>query len=436
MRVLFLTLPAKAHLYPQVPLAWALRAAGHEVCVAGNPDLTAEIARTGLTAVPVGAALDQAGMVEQNQEREREQSALSGDGPDPEELLKWTELEPGALDHTALQGLFTVATTLVFRTYSPDRTLDELVAFAREWRPDLVIWDTLVLAGPVVAKAVGAAHARLLYGLDLIGHMREQYLHGLDARPLPLREDPVEEWLGPVLDRYDTAFSEDVVTGQWTIDPVPTSMRLPVDLPYLPMRHIPYNGRAVIPHWLTEPPERPRVCLTLGLSLREVLGGDRASVRTLLDAVADLDLEVVATLDAEQLSGVSRLPDNVRAFDFVPLNELLPSCSAIVHQGGFGQVQTALAHGVPQLSLPNGQWDTVPRAQQIQDSGVGLRAADVDHCKAGDLRQMLVRLVEEPAFARTAAAVRGEMLATPAPHDIVPVLERLTAEHRLPAGPA
>lgn len=31
MRVLFTTFAARSHLYAQVPLAWALRSAGHDV---------------------------------------------------------------------------------------------------------------------------------------------------------------------------------------------------------------------------------------------------------------------------------------------------------------------------------------------------------------------------------------------------------------------
>jgi L-2-deoxyfucosyltransferase len=290
----------------------------------------------------------------------------------------------------------------------------DLVEFARAWRPDLVVWDMFSFAGPVAAKACGAAHARLLCGLDLVGRMRERYLAEMLRRPPELREDPVEEWLG----RYGGEFTEEMVMGQWTIDPVPSSMRLTVDHFYVPMRGVSYNGRAVIPAWLREPPKRRRVCLTLGLSHREVLGGDKASVRDLLDAVEGLDIEVVATLNADQLGG-SRVPDNVRVVDFVPLNELLPSCSAIIHQGGFGQSQSAVAHGVPQVMVPHGAWDTVPRALRLRELGAGL-------C-GGDVREMLVRVLEEPSFARDAERLRTEALGTPAPSDIVPLLENLTA---------
>ncbi|GAB3904599.1 hypothetical protein GCM10029964_098610 [Kibdelosporangium lantanae] len=51
MRVLFTTSAARPHLYPIVPLAWACRAAGHEVRVASGAKIADDIVHTGLPAV-------------------------------------------------------------------------------------------------------------------------------------------------------------------------------------------------------------------------------------------------------------------------------------------------------------------------------------------------------------------------------------------------
>ncbi|GAA3035986.1 hypothetical protein GCM10020000_11910 [Streptomyces olivoverticillatus] len=39
MRVLIIPSPVTTHFMPMIPLAWALRAAGHELLVAGQPDV-------------------------------------------------------------------------------------------------------------------------------------------------------------------------------------------------------------------------------------------------------------------------------------------------------------------------------------------------------------------------------------------------------------
>src|SRR5688572_24528507 len=58
MRVLIAAIPVKSHLYPVVPLAWALQTAGHEVRVACHSAFVDQVAATGLTAVGLGAEPD------------------------------------------------------------------------------------------------------------------------------------------------------------------------------------------------------------------------------------------------------------------------------------------------------------------------------------------------------------------------------------------
>ncbi|WP_200827002.1 activator-dependent family glycosyltransferase [Thermomonospora echinospora] len=426
---MFVTTPTKAPGHHRVPLAWALRAAGHEVRLVDRPNLVADITRTGLTAVPIGEALEADENIAAS-DRLREGGGIAADVPGPEDLMRIEETRPEKLTYDFMHGVLTVMTTTVFRTFSPPRTIEELVAFAREWRPDLVLWDPLVFAGPVAAKACGAAHARLLYGLDMVALMRGRYLAAMAERPPEWREDPLEEWLGPVLERYGCSFGEDVVTGQWTIDPVPPSQQLPTGIRYVPMRHVPYNGPSVVPKWLRETPKRPRVCLSLTLPHPEVTGGDRVPVAALLEALGGLDVEVVAPSSPLLRDAERDLPGNVRVVDSAPLNELLPSCSVIIHQSDVWTLHTAFAHGVPQLVLPGELWDIPMRAVQVREAGAGLTVPDVEHATAGELRALLLRLLNEPSFARNAARLQRELMSTPAPSDTVARLERLTDRHR------
>ena len=58
MRVLFVTSPEKTIFLSMVPMAWALRTAGHEVRVASRPGFANVITQAGLTAVPAGRDTD------------------------------------------------------------------------------------------------------------------------------------------------------------------------------------------------------------------------------------------------------------------------------------------------------------------------------------------------------------------------------------------
>lgn len=427
MRVLFTPFPASTHVHTQVPLAWAMRAAGHEVRVATQPDVVEDIGNAGLTAVPVGEALDVPATMnpEYTDEPEeiRDEAWL--------DVLDISETRPERLTYPYVHGVLTAWTSFVYQNTLPDDTTEELIDFARAWRPDLVVWDTMYYPGALAARISGAAHARLMFGLDLVGLMRQHYLRGMAGLPPALREDPLEEWMSRILRRHGREFTEDLVVGQWTIDPVPPSLRLPVDLPSVPVRYVPYNGEATVPDWLREPPRRPRVCLTLGRSFREVVGADRTSVADLLAAVAELDVEVVATFTPDQLDAGARVPENVRIVDFAPLDALLPTSAAIVHHGGSGTLQTALAHGVPQVMVPAKMWCNVPKAHRVRDAGAGL-CIDPRELTPDGLRAALVRVLREPSFRTHADRLRREVVGTPAPADIVPLLEKLTAEHRAP----
>ena len=54
MRVMLTPWPNPAHLYPIVPLAWALQSAGHEVCIASHAAL-AEPVGFWVGVAPAGA---------------------------------------------------------------------------------------------------------------------------------------------------------------------------------------------------------------------------------------------------------------------------------------------------------------------------------------------------------------------------------------------
>lgn len=301
--------------------------------------------------------------------------------------------------------------------------------FARFWRPDLVIWDMHAFAGSVAAKACGAAHARVIFGLDLIWRMREKHREAMARLPSEARGDPMRELLEPELARFGCVFAEDVVVGQWTIDSLPPSMRLPTELHHMLVRYMPYSGGTTISAWLRERPSNRRVCLTLGLSRWELAGRERVIVSELLEAVADLDVEVVATLSTDQLADVPEVPGNVRIMDFAPLHELFPTYAASIHQGGFGTMQSVIAHSVPQIVLPSGLWDTALKARLVQDSRAGLYV-EPDRFTAAGLREMLVRVLDELSFTKGVDRLRAEIQDMPPPREVVQDLQKLTAEHR------
>ncbi|MET8260570.1 activator-dependent family glycosyltransferase [Micromonospora sp. NPDC005205] len=421
MRVLFVAPPdLKSHLYIMTPLAWALRTAGHDVRVACQPGSTEALAQAGLTAVLAGEPMAETlAEVDEMSEPPKRQAA-------PATLPLQTDY---ARDDPYAELEYLTTNLLPF--LHTDEMLTDLIGFARAWRPDLVLWDAMTYAGPVVARACGAAHARILFGTDAFVQLWEAVRAAGGSRP-----DPMRAWLEPLLRTHGGgAFADDVVHGQWTIDTMPPWTWRPSSPHYIRMRHLAFNGPSVVPRWLYEPPVRPRVCVTLGMTHREADVAEASAV-DLLEAVGDLDIEVVATMSAEQLASVPRIPDNVRVVDFVPMNVLLPTCSAIVHHGGSSTMASAFEHAVPQLIVPSAYWSEkwfgpVAQANGLQERGAGVWLAyDSDRLTPAGLREDLMRVLKDPSFKENAVRLRTEMMGLPTPNEVVPAVEKLTAAYR------
>ncbi|XKK41893.1 activator-dependent family glycosyltransferase [Nocardiopsis sp. ARC36] len=422
MRVLLASYAEKTHFIGMVSLAWALRAAGHEVRVASQPELTGFLARAGLSAVAVGRDhLLKKHFEVVTQWGEGEAPGLFDVGEAWDDDLSWDELRWGARDTAAWW----------WRMVN-DPMLDDLVSFCRAWRPDLVVWEATTFAGAIAAQACGAPHVRFLWSLDLFAAMRVQYLERMGEQPEADRDDPVRAWLENRAARYGVEFSEDLVRGQATLDYLPDSLTLsaPTGARRLPLRYVPYNGRAVVPDWLRTPPERPRIALSVGSSTTEWFGGHTFSLGEVLRGLGELDAEIVATLPPEEEAGLGPLPDNVRLVGYAPLHVLAPTCAAMITHSGPGTLCSGLSHGVPQLLVPGPRLDAPLLSRLVERQGAGLVVLPED-AGAVSLRDTARRLVEDSRHAAAAGLLREEMAAMPSPAETARVLADLVREGSL-----
>ncbi|MFD8492851.1 nucleotide disphospho-sugar-binding domain-containing protein [Amycolatopsis sp. NPDC059657] len=387
MRILVVAHGA-SHVPWVVPLAWAARLAGHEVRVAARPQSLAGVRSAGLIAVPIGEhAAGEAfarGTIPDAAERPERVPADWPMGPLPwseERRLAWAGQVLGLADSLA----------------------DDLVGFARHWRPDLVVYDIGAVVGLVAAAAVG---------VPAIGHGWVQPM-GLYF----LAENEIPPAYFRMFERFGVAPS--VGTDTW-IDPCPPALARPSRVPKIPVRYVPYNGSGEIPDWLRREPERPRVCVSGGITTRNF--NERRE--QLLDEVEGLDAEIVlAVAGHEEFDGLS-LPANVRLTGWIPLGAVVQTCSALVHHGGAGSGMTGLAYGVPQLVVPDGrdstQWlwgDLVERA------GAGICVDPDRQAVPGGLRSAIGAVLGQPEFTAAAREVRAEIDAMPSPASVVAQLE-------------
>lgn len=166
------------------------------------------------------------------------------------------------------------------------------------------------------------------------------------------------------------------------------------------------------------------MCVTWGTTTHNLGLRDSYLAPDMLRAVATLDVDIVLAVGTKELLEFGELPPNVIHAGPVPLRDVLPSCDAVVHQGGGGTMMTSVVAGPPQLVVPSLD-DTTFNAEHLAATGAGIHLDP--RADAKDVLRDTEILLTDPAYGRQARRLRAEAVAMPAPSDIVRVLTDLAA---------
>ncbi|MFE9347946.1 nucleotide disphospho-sugar-binding domain-containing protein [Streptomyces olivaceus] len=415
MRILFTPVAATTTpLFHMVPLAWAFRAAGHDVRVAAQPELSRAIVDVGLPAVEVGHGYEIMDGVLRSRGGQRVIEAPADQWTDSG--LAGTAEEPPADYDDKHADLRDAAMAPLVE--AAGRMAPGLLRFTEYWRPDLLVTDSMVFAAPLVSALRGVPLVRQTWGPDVM-RMVSQPLQGRAADG-----DVRAEWptgLPGLYDHYGVEVRNDYPVR--TVDPWPTSLQFPDLSGRLPMRFVPYNGAAVSPDWVLDHPGRPRVCVTWGTSTSALAGDEAFVLPRVVEGFAGLDVEVVLAVGRDDRRKLGTLPAGVRVAENVPLHLFMGTCDAIVHQGGTSTLLTAARHGLPQVMMPQTA-DNPFNAANFAGSGAGV-TLDAAGADAGEIGAAVTRVLTEPAWRVAAEKLREEMAEMPPPSAVVRSLEEL-----------
>jgi UDP:flavonoid glycosyltransferase YjiC (YdhE family) len=410
MRVMFTVSNWKAHYYCMVPLGWALQAAGHEVRMVCPPAQAEAISASGLLPVPVLDYVDLnyfARVLLYGQ-------ILQGEAPaTPLPLHPETGEPVASIEDVDFQPMAEKALGEYVACMS--RSYDSAVAFAEQWRPDLVIHDLVAEEGVLAAR---------LQGVPVVYHTTG--LIGTKETVAALERGPAD--ISQSFGRYgQPAWSRDQV--EYMIDPSPAAALPPVgDATRMPIRYVPYNGPGSVPPWLMERSDKRRVCIIWGNSANGFYGTKLPSLRHAVQAAADLGHEVVLTANDQQVDELGTLPDEVRVLRNFPVHLLLPGCDAVVHHGSANILLTAGVLGVPQLSLALTAEQTAISERMTATKAVALVSGLTG--SGEEIAEAMRSVTGDPGFRHAAAALRDELAGYPTPAEVVRSLERLQAGHK------
>ena len=391
MRILCTCLPGHGHFNPMLALAQGLTRAGHEVAFSTAADFCPHIEKTGFAAFPSGLPL--ARQMAEARERYPEQDALVA-------MERFEQFVPRMLAGVA----------------APARAAD-LVPLVHEWKPDLLVHDETEFAGPIAAAVGGVPWAD-----QSVGIMRPRAMARLAG-----------ETLQPLAQQYGVDVGPDGGLYRYLyIDVAPPSLQSPeiaeIDVGH-PVQNATMDPGAEgesLPAWVKElPPDRPVVYVSLGTVFNARARDVFAAV---LDGLRAEPITAILTIGTDNdPADFGPQPEHIHVERFIPQSLLLPSCDAVVNQGGTA-ILPILAHGLPLLILPQGA-NQFHNAAACVAAGVGRRLLPGE-VTPDAVREAVSALLYDPALRAAARGIQAELAAMPGPERGVELLEQLATERR------
>jgi UDP:flavonoid glycosyltransferase YjiC (YdhE family) len=278
----------------------------------------------------------------------------------------------------------------------------DLLPLAKQWKPDLMVHEHGEFASPLVGAVLGVPSLTHAFG------------GGVPAGFMTA----AAEQLAPLWDEYGV--DEPPFGGCFAapyLDICPPSVQIvPLDhVPTIqPLRPVPYAGEETgpLPDVLAGT-SKPLVYLTLG-----TVSSSAAVLSEAIAGIVSLDARVLVTLGPKvDHASLGPMPAGVTVERFVPQTAVLPEAAVLVSHAGSGTFLCALAHGVPQLCLPQA-------ADQFRNAEGGVRAGAAlalppGEASAGAIADAVKRLLTEDSFRANAQTIADEIRTMPSPADVV-----------------
>lgn len=377
MKILVTSGPAHPLYFPIVPLAWALRAAGHDVLM-GVPEGFADTVRS--SGLPMAATCGPFHMAEV---MAHDRSGTPIKRPTNDEEME-------------------VAVGLGFGRLAA-RVVDGVCALVGQWRPDVIVGESYSYAAASAASAV---------------HKVPWVKQTAGPGELAIGKWVVREF-APEMERLGLA---ELPEPDLFIDNSPPLFRSPASTG-ISMRYVPYGDPDPVPSWVLRPRARPRVLVTLG-SIQPAVG-DLPVLASIVRALATEGVEIVVAVADELAEQLRPLPDAVVAAGWLSLTSVLPGCDLAVHHGGPGTLMACVANGVPQVVIPS-----AGKAHDAVHEMVGFGAAlQLPSAQATpeSISSACRTILDDAGYRERAERVRAQMTEQPSPAEVVPAIERLAS---------
>lgn len=391
MRVLLTLRPGHGSLAPLVRLAREIEQRQHAVAFCSSPALADAVRAEGFEFHAAG---------------------IRWHTSDPDYIEVLCDAA-GGIEYPLLTGMerFAWVTDNLFIRGASRRMLPDLLRVIEDWRPDVVMRESLEFAGCVAAEKTGLPHASVAVAADSaidLGPRLSAPLGDL-CRDVGLAPDPALAYR-----HLHLCFLPPEFDGEEAVFP-PTARFL---------RHESIRRQPTSPVAWPEA-EGPRILVSMGTVFHRTPG----IYEPVVAALARTRCSALVALGFDQDPGrLSNVPPHVRVVPWLPLANLLEDTDVFITHGGFNSIKEALAAVVPMVVVPLSadQWHSMERCEALGVGvGVGTEERTAEHLHAA-----VDRVASDPVFARRARLFGERIEALPDASTAVTLLERLAASGR------
>ena len=401
-RFLFCGSSAFGHFHPLMPLAQALKAAGHEIAFFTGSSRQPVIKAAGFEFFPMTGAI----------------------ATDPAYRLIKTELSKRPLDLASE----IYAYPRLFAGLGARVHTSELVQVARQWQPDMLIREAGHYAAPIAAEYLGLPHAVVAFTSAIKGM-------ALFEREVPAQLNPTREaWgLEPTSDRYwlyrylHLCYAPPSFSTQ-EIGPEEAN-ELPPNTHFIRPEFFDQSVSQSLPSWLGQLPQQPTIYLTLGTEINKEPELYPRVLQLLIAGLRELPVNLIVTLGhTKDPADFGLQPPNVHIEQYIPQTLLLPHCDLMVMHGGSNTLLEALDLALPVVVVPLIA-DQFFNAYIVQNTQIG-RSVSLAELIPDRIREVAAEVLANPLYKHNLQKLQQEMHALPGQDHAVALIEQIVVDRK------
>ncbi len=402
-RFLFSSVAGYGHLHPLMPLARALREAGHEVAFAGSEALQEKFEGIDMPFVLT--------RIDRNAD------------PDYQAIRDELDKMPVGLETEIY------AYPRLFMGIGARVGTSQLVEACRSWGADVVVNEAGSYRAVMAAEHLGLPHvtvavAASLKGMTVFEREGAKFLDptreafGLEPDP---KMDALTRYL--LISFSPPSFSTHELGPRWQTGEIPATTH------YVRPDFYDTSAGESLPAWIDDLPDQPTVYLTLGTEINREPTLYPRVMKTLIDGLRDVPINLIVTLGKGQDPEVfGPQPENVHIKQYIPQSLLLPKCDLMVMHGGTNTLLQAIDAGLPTVIVPLIA-DQFFNAEVAEAMGMS-RVVQDDQLTPASICEVVEEVLGNPKYRENVERLQGEMHALPGIEYGVELVEQVAAERR------